>query len=135
MIRLIYISTARRVIAAAELDQILRLSRFNNGASDITGLLIASERRFLQALEGPADAVCRTFERIKGDARHFAVVELSKEVITERAFGGWSMAVQHSSPADCGGGLSQAVLDRLATIADPRVRGYFEGFAQRQAAA
>ncbi len=68
MIRLIYISTARSELSTVELEGILRISRRNNAAVGVTGLLIVGGRRFLQALEGPADAVVQTYDRIKAEA-------------------------------------------------------------------
>ena len=51
MHRLLYISTARSPLPKAELETLLRISRRNNVAVGVTGLLIVGGRRFLQALE------------------------------------------------------------------------------------
>jgi hypothetical protein len=91
LIRLIYISTARSELSAAELEGVLRASRRNNAAVGVTGLLVVGGRRFLQALEGPADAVAQTYDRIKADGRHFAAVTLDNRPIAERSFPDWAM--------------------------------------------
>ncbi len=134
MHRLLYISTARTPMPPAELDAVLRLSRRNNAAAGVTGLLVVGGRRFLQALEGPEEAVRATFERIRRDARHFAVVVLADHAITERQFATWSMGYQPGG-APKGGAIADEVTALVAPIADPGLRGYFTGFAHTQAAA
>lgn len=135
MIRLLYISTARHPFTQPELDAVLRVSRRNNAAVDVTGLLIAGGRRFLQALEGPADAVQTTFERIAQDPRHYAIVELVREGVDTRQFPNWSMGAQAGGIAPGTGSIDAAIAALIAPITDPSLRGYFTGFAQRQAAA
>jgi len=135
MLRLIYISTARQVIAARKLDQILLVSRRNNALLGVTGLLIAGGRRFLQALEGPEDAVTTTFERIGRDPRHFAVVTLRRETVATRAVPDWTMGYQRAGEIGSASSL-RTIVDALVTeIADPAVRAYFTGFAEVNAAA
>lgn len=135
MIRLLYISTARQQVDPEMLADILRASRRNNPLADVTGLLIVGGRRFLQALEGPELAVLSTFERIDRDPRHFAVVQLGRETIAERQFAGWSMGAQAGGRPGETASISQAVAALIAPITDPSLKGYFTGFAERQAAA
>lgn len=135
MLRLIYISTARQVIAANELDQILLVSRRNNARVGVTGLLIAGGKRFLQALEGPEDAVSDTYRRIERDPRHFAVVTLRRETVDTRTFPDWTMGYQRAGEVGSASSL-RTIVDALVTeIADPTVRAYFTGFAEVNAAA
>lgn len=135
MRRLIYISSTRTPFTPSELDEILRISRRNNAAVGVTGLLVAGGRRFLQVLEGPDAAIDIVFARIKQDKRHHAVVILSRTEIAEASFGQWSMGYAHGGPAVGGATLPETVAELLAPITDPNVRGYFEGFAQVHAAA
>lgn len=135
MIRLLYISTSRQPIVPALLGDILRTSRRNNIRCDVTGLLVVGGRRFLQALEGPDDAVEATFERIGRDPRHFAVVSLARDTIATRQFAGWAMGVQEGHTPGRAATIDQAVAALIAPIADPSLKGYFGGFAERQAAA
>lgn len=134
MIRLLYISTARSILSQAELDAILSISRRNNQAAGLSGLLVVGGRRFLQALEGPEEAVMATFERIRSDPRHFAVVVLGKTAISERLFGSWSMGFQpggslHGEPT-----IAAEVASLIAPITDPSVHAYFHQFARQHAA-
>ena len=135
MHRLLYISTARRALPPEELDALLKLSRRNNAAVGVTGLLVVGGRRFLQALEGPELAVRSTYARIDRDPRHYAVVKLADTPITERAFSGWSMGFQPGATLIGASAVADDVAALVAPIADPVLRGYFTGFAQRRAAA
>lgn len=135
MIRLLYISTAREPVTPEMLADVLRASRRNNAKVGVSGLLIVGGRRFLQALEGPEDAVMATYERIARDPRHFAVVQLARETITERQFPDWAMGAQAGRSVGADTDLSQTVAALIAPIQDANLRGYFTGFAQRQAAA
>lgn len=134
MIRLIYISTARTELSKQTLDEILRVSRRNNQAIGVTGLLIVGGRRFLQALEGPSDAVMKTYDRIKADDRHFAAVLLSNREIAERSFSEWAMGYQPAGTPRANGTVAGDVAALIAPITDPIVSAYFEEFAKKHAA-
>lgn len=135
MQRLIYISTSRAVIDPAELKQILGISRRNNAAVGLTGLLVAGNRRFLQALEGPTEAVQSTFERIGRDPRHFGVLTLHRDEVAARTFPEWTMGYQRAGVAAEADTLSAIVDALVAEIEDPLIRAYFTGFADMHAAA
>lgn len=131
MLQLIYISTVRaKSIDDALLQSILTASRRNNAAAGVSGLLVAGGRRFLQALEGPRDAVEATYVRIKADPRHFACVELSRSTIASPQFGTWSMAYSAGDGAGEGTTLSQTVDALTRHLDDPNVRATFTGFAE-----
>jgi hypothetical protein len=124
MLQLVYISTAAK---DAECGPILRTSRRNNGRDGITGLLYADGVRFLQALEGPAEAVEAAYARIKGDPRHKAAVVLSKREVETREFGAWEMAERR--PSGEGDAFVRSI-ERLTAGAAPAVRATFDSFAQ-----
>lgn len=131
MLQIMYISSVA-ACAPTEIAKILTVSRRNNARDAITGLLYADGRRFLQVLEGPEDAVERTYSRIGGDPRHRAVVTLSRRIIDAREFGDWAMA--HRMPGADGDALIARIADRLEA-ASPNVRATFEGFAKIRRAA
>lgn len=127
MLQLVYISTARGVVSAADLQRILLISRRNNARAGITGLLFFDGMRFLQALEGEPEQVDEAFARIHADVRHKAVVTLSRREIDEREFGPWAMASRVSLEGD------SAMLARVAELvaeASPTVQATFTSFAQ-----
>ena len=135
MLQLVYISTARAPIDQVLLDDILAVSRRNNDAAKVTGLLLSAGRRFLQVLEGPDDKVLATYARIQGDRRHKACVLLSCRTVAERGFGSWSMAYQQGGEAAGGEDLVSVVETITATVEDRNLRAQLIGFAQVHATA
>ncbi len=135
MKRLLYISTARTPMTGDELAGVLRTSRRNNGAVDVTGLLVVGGRRFLQVLEGPDLSIATTFKRISADPRHYAVVSLASESIDARYFAEWSMGCVTGGNADNVAAPANAVAQMIAPITDPTLRAYFTGFVQTHMAA
>ena len=134
MLQLTYISTATPGLPATTVADILKASRRNNAAAGVTGLLLHDGRRFLQALEGETAMVNRTYERIKADQRHRAVVLLSSAEVTARAFGDWAMADQQVA-AGKGSSLADQVDQLTARITDPTMRELFRSFARVRSAA
>ena len=113
-----------------DVNQILATSRRNNDRDGLSGLLISDGKRFLQALEGEKEAISRTFDRIKADPRHRAVVTLSSREIAERQFGQWAMAWNRVSTADSGRTLADVVDLLTAEVGDANTQALFRGFAR-----
>ncbi|MDQ2893950.1 MAG: BLUF domain-containing protein [Pseudomonadota bacterium] len=135
MFRFLYISTAREVITTTQLGAILSISRRNNAAAGVTGLLVAGGRRFLQALEGEEEAVTTVVERIRDDPRHLGIATLASGPIAERAFPSWSMGHQVGGDVLPGTSIANVIGALIAPIEDPLLRAYFSGFAELHAAA
>ena len=125
MFRLCYISSSRVPIDVALVDDILAVSRRNNRAAGLTGLLVAGQRRFLQLLEGEERSVRATYQRIRRDPRHFACVSVNEGPITSRQFGDWDMGLVRPG---CDGDDYAALTTLIATIDDPNLRAEFTGF-------
>lgn len=113
MYRLVYVSTAKEEIGSEEIGDILDVSASNNHERLITGFLAHNGRHFMQALEGAREEVEEIYNRIALDDRHFGVVQIIGEEITERAFPEWAMnyfrlddpkghamVIRHDDPAD-----------------------------------
>lgn len=132
MYQLVYISTARQAVTAADLQQILAVSRRNNTRDNITGLLFFDGKRFLQALEGEAEVVNTAYTRIGKDPRHSGLVALSRREVASREFGDWAMA-SRGSPA--GDDVMLKRVEALAANASPLVQATFNSFAQLRRAA
>ncbi len=94
MIRLTYASTAIKDFSPENLLALLKTCRINNGAKNITGILLYSHGTFFQVLEGDEAAIDATFDSIKKDKRHKDVTLIEKLPITERAFPYWSMGFE-----------------------------------------
>ena len=120
MLQAIYLSTARPELDAGAIDEILAVSRRNNHADGITGLLLYDGYHFLQALEGEPTRVRHAIDRIKADPRHRAMVVLCCRDVEEPCFGGKSMAAQRV-PIGSGGTVS-CLVDSLTEDTDPFMR-------------
>lgn len=94
MISLVYVSRATDLLDDEALESILLHARERNTELGITGILVYRGGRFVQMLEGPADAVEATLERIRDDPRHQDVVELDRNETGTRWFPDWSMAFE-----------------------------------------
>jgi hypothetical protein len=136
LLQLVYISSARQPITASICENVLSASRTNNARHGITGLLVAGERRFLQALEGPADAVRSTYARILKDPRHYACVLLGEHYLKRRQFGEWSMGYVAGGPdLSDEKHLAKVVTKLVDPIDDANLRAQFIGFADLQSRA
>jgi hypothetical protein len=85
---------------AADIQDVLRVSRQNNARDEITGALLFNAGGFAQALEGPLDVVEDAFERIQCDERHRDVVVLQSGPIAKRDFPDWTMAFARAEDSD-----------------------------------
>jgi hypothetical protein len=135
MIQVTYISTAAYNISEEAVAEILAVSRRNNAAAGLTGLLLYDGRRFLQALEGASASVDAAFQRIKADPRHRAIVLLSSREIGERDFARWAMAAERVDPIEGGRTVAEQVEALTANCADPSVRALFRSFTRVRAVA
>ncbi len=91
LIQLIYSSSATQELQDSELLSILEVSRRNNAARNVTGMLLSEKWSFFQVLEGPAESVEEVFKIISADKRHNRVITIVKEAIPQRSFGEWTM--------------------------------------------
>jgi hypothetical protein len=100
MISIVYVSASRLPFTPSELEALLAKSRANNQRDGISGVLLYRDGDFLQVLEGPEEAVRRTYARIARDPRHGGVIVLDESEITQRHFGDWSMGFRRVTAAE-----------------------------------
>lgn len=91
LIQLIYVSTASKEMGVNDLATILNTSAQHNQKTEITGMLLYGQGRFIQVLEGSATDVDELMSRIKVDPRHHYVNVIDRHVIRSRDFSNWSM--------------------------------------------
>lgn len=92
---LVYVSTATQPFSREQLLQLLEKSRTNNAKVSVTGLLLYKDGFFIQALEGPRDAVQQVFQRISQDPRHDVGATLQTGDSNFRQFPDWSMGFRN----------------------------------------
>ncbi|MFO1342903.1 BLUF domain-containing protein [Casimicrobium huifangae] len=134
LVRLVYASRAKATLTPAQFDDILAVSRRNNPANGITGVLCTNTFIFLQMLEGGRKEVSETYNRIASDPRHQDVQLLHFEEIMSRKFADWSMGkvsfdrlnmavlLKHSAkavldPYSVSGAVSVALIEELMQTA------------------
>ena len=92
LVRCLYASRATAAITDEAVRPIIDVSRRNNQAAGVTGLLCADDRNYVQILEGGREQVSALFKRIMTDNRHNDVTLLSFAEIDTRYYGQWAMA-------------------------------------------
>ncbi len=104
-----------------DVEGIAQHSRIAAARSRVTGLMVAHNGYYFQAIEGSHNDVLRLFDRIQGDPRHINVELLLVESIRARAFADWSMvsARRTDSVADTQQRFGKVVA-RLAQIQNVR---------------
>ena len=95
------------------LSEILGASQRNNAARGLTGMLLAHDGWFLQALEGQKISIERLFAELDIDSRHADLRILSLEPITTPVFSEWSMGQAVITPS-LGGRLTGRSLTTLS---------------------
>lgn len=77
--------------ADAIINDIVTVSKENNTATDITGVLFYHQGRFLQIIEGEEETLRALAKQIEADKRHKNFQYLIDTEEKERGFGGWKM--------------------------------------------
>lgn len=108
--RIIYTSTAARLLGPAELDRLLLQARTYNFSEGISGLLLRAGPQFMQVLEGPHLAVAGLYARISADVRHTSVLLLEQAAVHRSLFPFASLAFAEVEPG---------ALARLTAYLDP----------------
>ncbi|WP_332660504.1 BLUF domain-containing protein [Brevundimonas sp.] len=113
--RLVYESTATGTTESiGNLAVILAESQRNNDRDGLTGALAAHRDRYIQVVEGPAQALDALLRRLESDPRHRDVTLLDRAPISERLFSRWSMANARITPVH-GAALDSLVDDNDRT--------------------
>jgi hypothetical protein len=99
---IVYVSSATHLFSQQELFALLEVSRRNNTARDVSGLLLHIGGNFMQALEGPDNAVDDLYHRIGADPRHNHISTILRVPVAERQFPDWAMGFREIGelPAD-----------------------------------
>lgn len=89
--QLVYVSNRKPNCTAAEIDKILESCKKNNPPLDITGVLLYSDTKFIQLVEGEAKVITSLYDKIKSDDRHSNAMMISYNPIKEKSFPSWHM--------------------------------------------
>jgi hypothetical protein len=94
--QLVYISAANQEFTESDLQDLLEKARINNENLDVSGMLLFHQGSFIQALEGPKEAVENLYNKISEDKRHTESRVLFRGDLEERDFDTWSMGFYRS---------------------------------------
>ncbi|TAF64994.1 MAG: BLUF domain-containing protein [Cytophagales bacterium] len=97
LVHLLYASKRDVHCNETEINNILAASVKNNPALGITGILLYTETRFIQYVEGEYGNVMPLYEKIKKDTRHQDVQLISLGLIQEKIFPQWYMGSQKTT--------------------------------------
>lgn len=97
---LAYVSIRKKNCTDEEIEKILAACKINNSPLDITGVLLYSESRFIQYVEGESTALMALYDKIKKDARHEKAVMISYNPIQARIFPSWQMGSRKMASDD-----------------------------------
>ena len=89
--QLTYISSRNSNCTSEEIEKILVSYQKNNPSLDITGVLLYSDSKFIQMVEGNSKVILELYDKIKLDNRHCNAVMISYGLIKERTFPSWHM--------------------------------------------
>ena len=100
MYRIIYLSSATKMMSELELNKLLEQSRIKNKALDITGVLLYFDGDFMQVIEGDETNVKNLYQSIVRDDRHRSVICVFSDHIEDRQFAEWSMGFNKTNYVD-----------------------------------
>ena len=100
LFQLVYTSKRKPDCSDAEIDKILGACKKNNPQQNITGVLLYTDKMFVQYLEGDSRKILALYDSIKKDDRHERSVLISYGPLNERAFPNWHMGAKTLSEDD-----------------------------------
>jgi hypothetical protein len=89
--QLVYVSNRKPNCTPDEIENILTACKKNNPPLNITGVLLYSDTKFIQLVEGEAKVIMDLYDKIKKDARHSNPMMISYNPIKEKSFPSWHM--------------------------------------------
>ncbi len=92
---LVYTSKAIRDYGQDDLLSLLLQARNRNEHLEITGMLLYTDCRFVQVLEGEEETVLSLYNEIREDSRHINVTSLAQNNIDKRMFPDWTMGYKN----------------------------------------
>lgn len=92
--QLVYVSNRKLTCTQEEIDKIVASCKKNNPELGITGVLLYSDTKFIQLVEGESKTITSLYDKIKTDTRHANAIMISYNPIKERAFPSWHMGTK-----------------------------------------
>jgi len=93
---LIYVSSSARFLNGDDLKKLLVDIRCQYTQSNITGMMLYSDRTFFHSLEGEAEPLQRAFAKLQTDTLQKGLIKLKSGSEDQRIFPDWSMGFNPS---------------------------------------
>ena len=94
LMQLAYISDCQSGITPAAVAGIHQQAKRNNAINNVTGVLLTTDKHFMQLLEGEPLQVEQTYQSIRQDSRHTNVRLIFSRNTTQRQFPNWHMGLK-----------------------------------------
>jgi len=95
--QLVYVSNCKSNCTREEIDHILASCEKNNPSLNVTGILLYSDLKFIQLVEGEARTLMNLYVKIKMDERHSNPMMISYGPIKEKSSPSWHMGTKNIS--------------------------------------
>lgn len=130
---IIYVSSASELLSSDALRDLLAVSRRNNAAVGISGILLYWDGNFLQYIEGPQEQLDLLMSKVAQDPRHNGLIVLERQNIQARAFPDWTMAFERMKGTEDGQSdyLSDGLLRAAPESLSPTGRRLIEIFREQ----
>ncbi|MTI39419.1 BLUF domain-containing protein [Fulvivirga lutimaris] len=89
--QLVYVSNRKQHCTEEEIEKILASCKKNNPPLNITGILLYSDKKFIQLVEGESKVIMELYDKIKKDDRHTNPMMISLSPVKEKSFPSWHM--------------------------------------------
>ncbi len=121
---LVYVSKRAASCTDDEIQNILNACERNNTHSDATGVLLYSDKKFIQYLEGDYRKITSLYDKIKTDSRHEDVILIQMGQTSDRLFPSWQMGAKRidENEVDFHGTLDTAEAGRFRDILNGKVQ-------------
>ena len=100
MYYLVYSSHAKVPFQEKSLEQLLFQCQRNNSNKGVTGLLLYTDQKFVQVIEGDKNIIQNTYKKIQEDPRHEKVEVLIEGHIKERNYAKGNMGYRSLMPEE-----------------------------------
>jgi hypothetical protein len=114
--QLTYMSSRTVTCTDSEIENILQACKKNNPGLGITGVLLYSDDKFIQMVEGNASIISGLYDKIKGDSRHKEVRMISYSHIKEKSFPSWHMGAKQLKGLNAADYLTDITAEEKATF-------------------
>ncbi len=95
LLEIIYVSDINPDFTAQDLNTLHQQAHLNNLKNDVTGLLLVTDKHFMQLIEGTASAIKSLFTKLGADERHHNVRLISERPLANRQFPDWHMGLRY----------------------------------------